>query len=312
MRLILLLIIIALLPGIIYPQCCSVGIPTGGTTNVGIIPEGNLRFNLFYRYSYSNSYYEGSNEVGEGLVEGQYHFTGLMMGYGITNDLMIETEIGYFPSKEQMFKDSVGGSVIDTKEAVGLSNMLISAKYNILNKSDDGLEITLGAGLKIPFTTEPQYQDGVLLPPDLQPSTGAFGGAFHAFLNYDISEETKLFLIHKSEFNMESDYNLEYLDKYQYGNIYITSLFISHELFENLTGLLQLKNEVRGSDTRDGNVQPNTGGYLVVITPQLVYHFDDLSIGALFDYPIEKYYKGKQLAISYSFAVTLSYNLSTK
>lgn len=279
-------------------QCCSVGIPTGGTTNLGILSEKTIRANLYYRFSKSDDYYNGDIKIPNGLVKnGKFEFIGYNIGYGISNRLLIEAEGGYFLNKSQEYE-------IDIIKSNGFTNHLVSLKYNIIDKFERGFELTLGGGLKFPFTTKPFAYRNVIVPYDLQPATGALGYAIHLFFNYDINDNAKLFLIHRAEINQQNDEN------YKYGEVFLTSVFISHRIIENLTGILQLRNEIKAKDKLQDKLMPNSGGYLLFLCPQLNYNIDALNITAIFDYPVYKYYNGKQLSNNFSIALNLSYIFS--
>jgi len=289
-------------------QCCSVGSPVGGTTNIGIVPENNIRATLFYRYGYGNQYYQGDAcYPGEVLVKQAYSsYSGLLADYGLTSDLTIGTELGYFVNKVQDY------GVNGVKETSGLSSAVLMGKYNIFNDNESEFEFTAGAGVKIPFSTTPQEQKGVTLPRDVQPTPGAFGAVAQLFFHKGFSEATThLFLVHRIEINgrNENDYD------YKYGNIYNTSLFVTKKIIPNLIGILQLRNEIKDKDTeREKNDEEikeisNSGGILFFISPQLNFSFGDVFVSALFDYPLYRYYNSRQLAGKYSFAMNFIWQL---
>ncbi len=278
-------------------QCCSVGIPSGGTTNLGILSEKTIRANVFYRFSKSDDYYTGDIKIPNGLVKnGEFKFLGYNVGLGLSNKFLLEFEGGYFFSKSQEYE-------IDIIKAYGFTNHLVSLKYNIINKFDNSIELTFGVGFKFPFTSEPFAYRNVVVPYDLQPTTGAIGFAVHLFSSYDLNDDAKLFLIHRSEINNHNNAN------YTYGEVYLTSIFLSQLIIENLSGLIQLRNEIKTKDKLNDKLMPNSGSILLFICPQLNYNLDSFNITLIFDYPIYKYYNGKQLANNYSAAINLSYIL---
>jgi hypothetical protein len=284
-----------------YSQCCSVGIPSGGTTNLGILSENTIRTNVFYRFSNSNDYFSGSTRLNEGLVKnGKFSFIGYNIGYGLTNELLIEAEGGYFLTKSQEYAPQGISTLLS---ANGFSNHLISLKYNVIDKFESGFELSVGGGVKFPFTTEPFAAENVILPYDLQPSTGAIGYALHLFANLDISDDARLFLIHRSELNTFNNQD------YKYGEVFITSVFLSHQLYESFTGILQLRNETKMRDKLNEKVMTNSGAILFFLSPQINYSLENLNFTFIFDYPFYKYYNGKQLANNYSAALNVSYLL---
>jgi hypothetical protein len=64
---------------VIFPQCCSTGSPVGASIFVGVLNRQSLRVNLFYRYNYSDTYYQGNEKTEENTIlnYSRYNFTGL-------------------------------------------------------------------------------------------------------------------------------------------------------------------------------------------------------------------------------------------
>jgi hypothetical protein len=285
-----------------YSQCCCVGTPSGGTTSIGILGQNVLRATLFARYSQSNDYYQGSSKVNQSGVyvqKANFKYVGAIVGYGITDDITLETEFGYFLNKTWQYS-------IATPDVVGsgLSSLVVSAKYNLFNSMEDMFEITAGVGAKLPFSTKPQIVDNVELNQDLQPSSGAYGAVLQAFIHKGFPDsDINLFLMNRTEINGSNTFPFPY----RYGNSYITSLYASKKIIESLVGMLQLRYDIRNQDERDGKPFENSGGYSFIVSPQLSYHIDKLNFSVLCDIPVYKYYNNKQLANAYSAAFNISY-----
>ncbi len=298
--LILFAIVIAF-PTIAYSQCCSMGSPIAGTTNVGIIPENNLRTTVFYRNSSSKEYFlEDEKDVLQGPIKHAYfNYSGIIIGYGINNDISVEAELGYFINKTQDY-----GS-IGKLEGKGLSNLNLSVKYNILNDIDNDIEWTIGVMGKIPLETELQLYKEQILPVDLQAAPRAGGLGILSFLKFGLpSINTNLFMMNRYEWTAEDKH------EYQYGPFVSTSVFSSTKIIEHIAGILQLRHEYRGTDLEKGeeSVAP-TGMNLVFLSPQLSYTFDNFNVSALYDLPIYKNYNKRQFSIDGAFSINISYLL---
>lgn len=288
-------------PSIAYSQCCSMGSPIAGTTNVGIIPENSIRTTLFYRNSSSKEYYledEKDNLQGP-IKKANFNYTGLMIGYGINDKLSVEAEIGYFINKTQDYGN------IGKLEGKGLSNLNLSVKYNVLNDLDNDLEWTIGLMGKIPLETELQLYNEQTLPIDLQAAPRAGGLGILSFLKYGLpSINSNLFMMNRYEWTAEDKH------EYQYGPFVSTSIFSSTKIIEHFAGILQLRHEFRGKDLEKGeeSVAP-TGMNLVFLSPQLSYTIDNFNISALYDLPIYKNYNKRQFSIAGAFSINISYLL---
>ena len=301
--------------GTAYSQCCSTGSPVGASVYVGVLNKNSLRVVGYYRYNYSDTYYRNSEKSGEtpALKYARYNFSGIGLGYGLTKRLTVEVDFGYFFDKTQQFNDLI--SEADTighgkVKGYGFSNGGLTLKYGAFIKPAKQVEITLGAGFRYPFTTNPQVIDGVQLNRDIQPSTNAFGAAGMFFFNKGIPSITlRVFSINRY------DYNFEGADGYKYGNILLNSVFVSKKIVKYFFGILQLRSEWKTNDLDNGEKVVNSGFVLLTVSPTLSYSvYGKWNLTMLCDIPVYKNYNGTQMTPKYSFAVSLSrdFNLSKK
>jgi len=297
-------LILALLLSLVFgsrvsAQCCATGSPVGASVYIGVIGEGNLRALTFFRHNYSNTYYHGSQKVDTGniLKHSQYNFAGIGLGYGLTKRFTLEADLGYFINKSQVF------NYIDfTETGKGLSNGEVRAKYGLLIKPLQNIELTAGVGMRYPFSRTPQRENGVQLSRDVQPSTNAFGVSGLLFFNKGFPERKMRF------FSMNKfDYNFSDKQDYQFGSVVYLAVFGTKMLAPNFMFLLQCRGEFKGQDKDNGVVRQNTGSTLVVLSPQLSYAIaGKWNLTLVYDMPVYKHYTGKQLTPSYSFALGLS------
>ncbi|MCL5990733.1 MAG: hypothetical protein M1419_01345 [Bacteroidetes bacterium] len=284
-------------------QCCSVGSPVGGTTSIGTLPQQNIRYTIFYRYGFGNRYYSGSELVNDTTINVKHassNYIGLFLDYGLIERFTISVELGYYINKMQDW-----GNRGDF-EASGLASAILFGKYNFLNDIESEFEFTAAAGIKIPFSTMPIYKNSVKLPRDVQPSPGAFGFVSQLFFHKGFSNiSTNLFLVNRIEINSSNSNDYEY----KYGNCYNTSLFVTKKIVDKLIGIVQFRNEIKDKDRENiGEIQ-SSGSNLLFISPQLNYSFGDLSVSALYDLPVYRYYNSRQLAGKYSFALNFIWQL---
>jgi len=302
-------------------QCCSTGSPVGASVYVGVLGKNYLRAITYYRYSYSDTYYEGSSKTTDNvdLSHSSYNFAGVAVAYGITRRLTIETDAGYYFNKTQVHNNPL----VPPTEGYGMSNGSITLKYGAYIKPAAQVEITAGAGFRYPFTTHPQYIDGHIVNRDLQPSTNSFGASALLFFNKGFPAITlRIFSINRYDYNfrMANDY-LQHTD-YKYGNILLNSVFISKKIVKYFFGILQIRNEWKTNDQDFANLNDegghqviNSGFDLITISPQLSYSIvGKWNLTLLCDIPVYKYYNGKQMTPKYSVAVSLTrdFNLGKK
>lgn len=295
---ILIFVFIFLCSGKSMSQCGCLGgaavgglTPIGGTANVGLLREGFLRTSLFYSFAFGNKFYPDDYPEEDKLVNYyESHYTGLVIGYGLSEDFTIESEIGYFPKKLQDYKT-------EPLESSGFSHVALSGKYKIFSSLVNEMEATVGAGVKIPLSTKTDN-----LPQHINASTGAYGISFQAFLHKGFKKQGwHLFLINRTDLNFTNE------NEYKYGNSYNTSFYITKGLNESFTAMLEFRNEMRSKDKIKGQINYNSGGMFFHIAPQLNYSFSSFNISALFNYPFYQQYYGYQLGNNYSIAINLTW-----
>jgi hypothetical protein len=301
----------------LFSQCCSTGSPVGASVYVGVLGKNYLRTAVYYRHSYSDTYFSGttrnSSSENEALKYASYNFTGMAVGYGVTKKLTVEADLGYFINKTQQYNDfisqldSVNHGVV---KGYGLSNGGLTLKYGAWVRPSQELEFTLGAGFRYPFTTRPQSVDGVQLNRDVQPSTNAFGASGMLFFNKGFSDITlRIFSINRY------DYNFEGTDGYRFGNILLNSVFVSKKLFRYCFAIIQVRSEWKTNDRDQGNKVTNSGFVLLTVSPTLSYSVaGKWNITALCDIPVYKQFNGTQMTPKYAFAlsITRDFNLGRK
>ena len=285
----------------IYSQCCSAN-PVVGSTNVGLLSKNTLREIAYYRYNYSDTYYEGNNKQPDihYLKYAWYSYVGNIISFGISNKFTADLEIGYYIRKQELTDAS------RKLYSQGWNNGILSVKYGLVKHSN--FECTIGSGLKFPFTKnvlEDNY--GRPLSVSLQTSTNAFGGVFLLFLQKNFPEyQFRIVLNHRTEaFN---GYNSIY---YMKGNTFFTSLFLSKSLNTHWNIIIQLRNEYRTRDYRYDKAIIGTGGYVWIFSPQINFNFKGFYFSLLYDKPFYYYTNEKQIVNKYaiSFICTKDFNL---
>lgn len=315
--LVLVLIILLAGGGSAAAQCfASPGNPIAGSTNLGILDPHIVRVIGFYQFSASDRYYEGRHlsdyDPAGAISSAYYNYSGLSIGYGLTRRFSIEADLGYFFNKTQEYR------YLDYRlSGSGLSNAVVSGKYNLYQDLVRRTELTVSAGPKLPFSTRPQVVDGVELPVDVQASTGNFGAVAQLFFVKEFDAiSARLILMGRYENNFT-----ENRQGYRFGDAWISSLFFSKhlanrytDLTKDLTLILQARHEHRGRNLRHGNTVEYSGSNLFFVAPQLNYNLNYIwNFSVIFDVPVYQYYNGIQLAnrfaVTFSVARDIGFNL---
>ena len=290
-------------PCLLKSQCCSAGSPVGASMQVGLIEKNTLRFNATYRYSNNLDYYEGCSILKNyGFIDHTFfNYTSLLIGYGITHKLTLDADFGFFINKTQVFNTIPEYRL----RGRGLSNGIVTLKRAIYYDLNKNIEITAGAGIKIPFALEDQYYNNVLLPIELQPSTGAIGASAQLFASKSwCKNERRLFTFNRF------DYNFKNKNNYQYGLTLINSIFYSHKILNRLIFAGEIRNEFRTNDLRNLENVINTGSHIIIFSPKIMYSFaGKWNVSLMYDLPLYRFYIGKQMGINQSIAINLTRDL---
>jgi hypothetical protein len=284
-------------------QCCGGCNPIGGNTNQGTLPKYTLQVNTYYKHGYSEGYMQADHSSDFKFVKNANNsFVGLQLGYGIFKRLTVEVEGGYYLNRTQNFEIQ---SYKFSLNGYGGSSVIFGGKYNIIKDTVRDIEFTMGLGIRLPWSKEPQIIDGVELSEDVQPCNGAYGLVIRSFLFKEFDKSgIRMFLMNTININGQSS------RRYKEGNTYLTSFFISKTFFQNWTGILQVRNEIRDFAYRDDIKVSSSGGYRFLLIPQINYSIKKkYNISALYELPVYQNYYGIQLKDLYAFSINLNIRL---
>lgn len=285
----------------VQAQCCAAGNPISADGSAGGTGKKMLELSLLYQHSYSSVYYQGHQRSDYQYIDYSYFdFTSFRVSYGITNRLKVRAEIGYFFSKAQTFIFGYD------RKANGFGDLIIGAQYNVYRNVPLAIDIFPSFDFTIPVGRFDQMNGPVVLPIDIQPSSGSFkynGGLLISkrFMNGKFA----IFASGNVEFSQRI--NTERTN-YKYGNLYNASLYGSYTFLRNFTVAVQgrLMIRDRASDSNKEKINA-TGGTYLFLTPQVRYTFFRFwSLGFLFEYPVYKYVNGTQLTNDYAFSFRFS------
>lgn len=319
----------------LFAQCfSSTGNPIGGTANMGVMEKNVLKFNTFYKHSYSGRYFLEDelfeNSIHQTAEDAVYNYVSMMLAYGLTNKLSLEADGGYYINKTKNFINPIRG--------YGFSNLVLSAKYNIYYNPVSRFEITTKAGVKLPLRKSEQIirQGNLIIShhPDVQPSLGSMGFVTQLYLikEYPFSA-LRLFALVNYEHNFITPEGFFDLKQYNFGNSLNTSFFVTKHLHmppalawlsENWTVILQVRHEHKWQNQLRSQINlgdnpvyeewettKNSGSDVFFISPQINYTIaSKLNISVMADFPLYQKYNGIQLATNYAFAVNISYDLN--
>lgn len=301
---IITILLLLLFSGEISSQCLSSVNPVGGTNNLLVLEKNSLRIISFYKYGQGTQYFENNQHSDFDLIsKAYYNYLSTVFGYGVTNKFSLELETGYFFNKTQIYD-------LDPQYKLtgkGLSNIVLMGKHSLFADPVNRIYITGAAGVKIPFSRNPQLVNNVEIPVEVQPTIGVYGLVFNAsFVKENSGSGMRYFLISRMETNGSNK------NKYRLGNSFFNSIYISkHLMFPWLKGdwttILQVRNEIRTFDKIDNIKKESSGSTLFFIAPQINYvHKEEWYLSAMLDIPIYQNFNGTQLGAGTGITFILS------
>nr|NQU93539.1 transporter [Bacteroidota bacterium] len=209
-------------------------------------------------------------------------------------------EIGYFFSKAQTFVFGFDRS------SHGLGDGVIGLQYNAYKNFQREFDIFPYARVTLPIGEFDQMNGPVVLPIDIQPSSGSYKYSLGCLFSKRYKEGKWAFFVDGSaelSQRIETDRT-----NYKYGNLYNVSLYGSYKFLEKLTGALQIRSQVREkASDKNGDLVNATGGHVMFLSPQVRYNFIKFwNAGFVFEYPFYKNMNGKQLTNKYALTFKVS------
>lgn len=265
--------------------------------STGISYSDNLFINLLNRNAYADTYINHDIPIGQGFIKNyQSNFLSFRLGYKTSPRLIFEAEVGYFLDK------TMDRQIFDKSSSRGFSDLSLYSRYTFYKDIENGIDLSTGAGLKIPLTRGNEY-----IPQNIQPSTGGYAIVYNFVAKKSIqSINSALVLAHKTDINFKNKYD------YKYGNMFITSLFFLNNLFDSFVIGTEIRSQVqlRDYDYKKNEQLNESGMYGIIVSPLVRYTVQDITFNAFFDFPAYQYYNGNngQLGNKNSFGLGISYS----
>ena len=286
---------------ILRAQCCAAGNPISGDGSAGGTAKNVLETSFYYQHSYSDTYYKGTSKSDYKYIDYSYYdFTSFKMDYGLSKRLKVGAELGYFFSKAQVFNFGYD------RNAHGLGDLILGIQYYAYRNSKRSIDIFPSLDITFPVGKFDQMSGVVVLPIDLQPSSGSFKYKAGLLVSKRyLEDKLAFFLSGSAEFSQRINTDRT---NYKYGNLYQASFYGSYKILTKLTGAIQFRGQFRAKAS-DSNRETlhSTGGKFLFISPQARVNFlRSWNLTVVFDYPVYKNTNGTQLTNKYAFSIRIA------
>jgi len=310
----------------VLAQCCAggSGSPIAGGASQGVLADRQMEIASNFQYVNTENFYTGDKrDTGRYLDNFNSKYLYTRIAYGITKDLTMSVESGYWINKTE-----VGLDKVDTIASKGIGDLILFPRYDIFNRTEEGkrTELTVGLGFKLPLgkyndslkRIEPFSGDAYYItkPLAVQTSSGANDLVFYAFFfrGYPL----KNFRLFANAIYIKKGWNPVGEKLGDYASI---GLFAGKTFFETLGITLQLKGEWVDKMKLNKNIllyaYPNydpeaTGSRKVFFVPQLSYSYKThLTVFAYTEIPVYQYVTKTQIASQFQGTVGISFRFAT-
>lgn len=298
----------------ILAQCCSAGNPVISDPENTTASHHQMKISLFYKYSSSDQYFMGSEKYNfenppPGLpVKTFYNFLEFNLNYGVTSKLDLGFSAGYFFDKTTIFQSSQLGSL----SGKGMGDAGINLKYNMLKSKKRLINVTAIGNIKVPVGEFDVKDNGILLPINIQPSSGCFKYQVGALASKAFSNP-KFGVTGYASVEFSGMTHSDYFKNLKYGNLYIISVSGAYTPLRNLGTGLQLRTELKNRDTEDGIEKEDTGNELIYLSPAFSYSLKrQLNFHLSFDIPVYRRYNEIQMANTLAVSARIAWNINTR
>ncbi|MDB4285824.1 hypothetical protein N9933_00820 [bacterium] len=239
------------------------------------------------------------------------------INYGIRDRVAVT---GLFSHIVQRRQTRFGGQEVEDLFTSGIGDFALLIKFNLL-KPTSSHTLSLGLGPKLPVGKYSLSDgDGILLPADLQPGTGAIDGILWGFYSNStlFRKRGSFSMITTFRYTSENDrYGKgSYSGGYKFGKEFLSTASLGAQavvLKQVLDYSLSAQYRFVGPDRFFGNPQPSTGGHWGNIIPALRWNIStNLTLQAAGSLPVYRNLVDVQLTTSYKITGELYWKFDTK
>ena len=229
--------------------------------------------------------------------------------YGVTDDLQVGALWGYYWGDNfiDATSNGMGGAESGTVDPDGLTDLWLSSKWRIMKGAPGNLSLI--GGVKFPVGKDNIHlSNGELLEPSSQPGSGAFdfqlGAAYSRFLTSNLTIDASAIYTLRTEHD-----GFKVGDRLDFGAALAYRLTEDIKQFPNVSVFGEVLGVVLQKDDDHGDLNPNSGGTTVYLSPGVRVRFNPkvaLTLASAF--PVLQDLKGDQIKTEYKVAATLSFS----
>ncbi len=297
-----------------YSQgCCSGGTPLSGNLDIAANPSKTLSVRLIYDNNKLQDLLVQTKELEDKTRTRLSNSVLLRLNYALNKRIALTTLFSYSNQIENV--DFLNFS--SSSQGVGLGDIVFFVQYNFINSNKTGLSTALGIKAPTGKIDRINEETNLLLPPDLQPGTGALDYLFSsqyarkniADKNFDLHAGLTYRLTAPAErFNNQQIY--EFGNEFQFFTGLSKSFYIKKSI---LAPQVTLRYRHTDFDKTNEIKTANTGGHWTYLSLSSSYtHSSKVSFFIQGSFPLYRNLDGVQLTTSYRITTSVSYSFSFK
>lgn len=292
------------------------------TAPVGLVAFG-LRTEVLNNDRFSTTELEGFGSAGQEGVHSvdEIKNTSLSAAYGLTEDLTLSARLPYIERKNirESEEESPGvGEAHTHGDSSGFGDILLMANYRFFKTKN--LDLSVLFGVKAPTgETREKDNDGVRFETEFQPGTGSWD----YLLGAAVSQTNGLFAYHANILynkTTEGSQHTEIGDALSYNAAVTYRLFSedhsghSHQHIDTPNEIkwdvsLEVNGETRRENRMSGELEENSGGTTVYLSPGVKVSAGNFSSFISFGVPVIENNKGMQTDVDSRIVAGLSFAL---
>ncbi|MEM7656399.1 MAG: hypothetical protein AAF399_09745 [Bacteroidota bacterium] len=290
--------------------CCSGGVPASGNLGLGSQGKGVFQLQATYDYNQLLDLLDGSQKLEDRTRTRTTHALLLEASYDFHPRFGVNGLFSWI-RQERLIETLPGQSDFTSNQGIGDAILLF--RYNLLvpNAAQTGPALSVGLGPKIPLgASDRANSQGIVLPADLQPGTGAWDAMFWSQIAHTLGKHPNWSLAGFSTYRLTStNQRFNGQQAYRFGNEWLLQAGMSHRWLLRKwlmdTGLnLQYRNLT--PDQVERLPFENTGGQWLHLRPLINWNLSPTrSIRLMGDIPLYRNLQGTQLTTSYRVTATV-------
>ncbi len=292
--------------------CCSAGTPLLSSLELPSTSAGTLQLALTYEYNTLHDVLAGSSTLNDDSRRRTTHSLLLETSYGFTASFSASILLAMV-QQERSIRPSLEGTESFLKTR-GLGDAIVLLKYNLIQANIiNQIDLSVGAGVKIPLGRSNLTADGILLPADMQPGTGAWDGILWGYVSQGFVPAPPLNVFASVSYRYTGS-NARFgnnQEGYTFGNELVANVGAGFRTDASLDFSLVLRFRQTTSDRFAGSDIPNTGGLWLSAVPGVnVKVLDNLAVRVSGQIPLYRNLDGTQLTTSYTASATVFYTMN--